>query len=346
MPAAIPALTAPSCQSAPTALMGAVKVHRGARCQQPHRQQDSALYYDLVHYPRRPLAAIADARSMAQRTSAFDTTSILIDETLDRLEDTYVRVFGSLYPDYPNIIRSSGSMALEIVANSDALYHNVEHTIMVTLVGQEILRGKHLSEGSVSAREWVHFIVSLLCHDIGYVKNICPGDTEAVAVINGDGEVVDIPAGATGAWLTPYHVERGKTFVLNRFRDHPVISAKVISRNIENTRFPVPAVGDALGDRDYPGLVRAADLIGQLADPNYLQKLPALFHEFAETGANDNIGYKTPEDVRVNYPNFYWKFVSPHIGPALEYLRVTREGRQWEAGLYSHIFSEEHRQML
>ena len=24
-------------------------------------------------------------------------------------------------------------------------------------------------------------------------------------------------------------------------------------------------------------------------------------------------------------------------------VRVTREGRQWEAGLYSHVFSEEHR---
>jgi hypothetical protein len=283
---------------------------------------------------------------MPQRTSAFDTTSILIDETLDRIEDTYVRVFGTLYPDYPNIIRSSGTMAMEIVANSDALYHNVEHSIMVTLVGQEILRGKHLSEGRVTAREWVHFIVSLLCHDIGYVKNICPGDSESLAVIDDRGTTVDIPPGATGAFLTPYHVERGKTFVRNRFKDHPVISAKVISRNIEHTRFPVPDKGDMVEDSDYPGLVRAADLIGQLADPNYLQKLPALFHEFAETGANEKIGYASPEDVRENYPDFFWKFVSPHIIPALNYLHVTREGRQWEAGLYSHIFSEEHRQML
>lgn len=283
---------------------------------------------------------------MPQRTSAFDSSSILIDETLDRLESTYTRVFGTLYPDYPNIIRSSGTMALEIIANSDALYHNVEHTIMVTLVGQEILRGKHLSEGKVTAREWVHFIVSLLCHDIGYVKNICPGDNDNQAVIDDRGTIVDIPPGATGAFLTPFHVERGQIFVRNRFKEHPVISAKVVQRNLEHTKFPVPEVDDEGGDTDYPGLVRAADLIGQLADPNYLQKLPALFYEFEESGANQKIGYGSPEDVRVNYPNFYWKFVSPHIGPALKYLRVTREGRQWEAGLYSHIFSEEHRQML
>ena len=279
-------------------------------------------------------------------TSAFDPTQILIDEAVDRLESTYVRVYGNLYPDYQNIIRSASTMAMEIIANSDALYHNLEHSIMVTLVGQEILRGKHLSEGSVSAREWIHFIVSLLCHDIGYVKGICPGDSESHAVINMDGETIELPAGSTGAFLTPYHVERGKVFVFNRFKEHPVLSAKVIARNIEHTRFPVPDLGDSHDDSDFPGLVRSADLIGQLADPNYLQKLPALFHEFEETGANDHIGYRTPEDVRENYPNFFWKFVSPHVGPAIEYLRVTREGRQWEAGLYSHIFSEEHSHML
>ena len=43
--------------------------------------------------------------------------------------------------------RGRGHMALESIANSDALYHDVEHTIMVTLVGQEMLKGKHLREG-------------------------------------------------------------------------------------------------------------------------------------------------------------------------------------------------------
>ena len=47
---------------------------------------------------------------------------------------------------------------------------------MVTLVGQEILRGKHVSVGGISPRDWLHFIISLLCHDIGYVRGICQGD--------------------------------------------------------------------------------------------------------------------------------------------------------------------------
>ena len=42
----------------------------------------------------------------------------------------------------PNILAWAGSMAVENIANSDALYHDVEHTILVTLVGQEVLRGQ------------------------------------------------------------------------------------------------------------------------------------------------------------------------------------------------------------
>ena len=44
--------------------------------------------------------------------------------------------------------------------------------------GQEILRGKHLSEGGITTRDWMQFSISLLCHDIGYVKGICRDDRD------------------------------------------------------------------------------------------------------------------------------------------------------------------------
>ena len=275
----------------------------------------------------------------------FNSTAILVDYFIDSLDTTYQRMYGSYAPEHSQVIHTAAVMAMEIIANSNALYHNAEHSMLVTLVGQEIVRGKYLRDGGVSAQEWVHFIVSLLCHDIGYVRGICPGDHDDVAVIDGEGATVTLPPGATDAALTPHHVERGNLFVRWRFRDHPVIDPEVITSNIENTRFPVPAEGDPTDVGDYPGLVRAADLIGQLADPDYVRKLPALFHEFEETGATERFGYTSPEDLREGYPNFYWKMVSQHVQTGLDYLRVTGEGREWVAGLYSHIFSEEHRKV-
>jgi hypothetical protein len=91
-------------------------------------------------------------------------------------------------------------------------------------------------------------------------------------------------------------------------------------------------------------LVRAADLIGQLADPNYLRKLPALYYEFQETGVNKHLGYGSPLDLRRNYPQFYWNMVNSYIQDGLRYLRVTQEGKQWIANLYAHVFSSEHKE--
>ena len=99
----------------------------------------------------------------------FDPTLIVIEAFTRELRAMYERTYGILEPDYPGIISFAAQLALENIATSDAAYHDVNHTILVTLVGQEILHGKHISVGGVTPRDWLNFIVSLLCHDIGYV---------------------------------------------------------------------------------------------------------------------------------------------------------------------------------
>ena len=92
----------------------------------------------------------------------------------------------------------------------------------------------------------------------------------------------------------------------------------------------------------YPRLVRAADLIGQLSDPRYLKKIPALFHEFEETGVNRQLGYRHPGDLRRNYPRFFWSSVHPYIAEMLELLPLTERGLQVRANLFSNVFMVEH----
>jgi hypothetical protein len=275
----------------------------------------------------------------------FNPTELLIDAFVERLQQAYRRTYGSLEPAYAGILGWAGGMALESIANSDALYHNVEHTIMVTLVGQEILRGKHLREGGVTPRDWLHFIIALLCHDIGYVRGVCRDDRHGACTTGLGEQTIVLPPGATDAALSPYHVDRGKCFVRERFGCHPIIDAEIIAANIELTRFPVPEDCDHQETADYPGLVRAADLIGQLADPHHMRKFAALFYEFEETGTNTRLGYKNPDDLRNDYPTFYWHVVNRYIQDGLRHLRVTQEGKQWIANLYSHVFAVEHHEL-
>ncbi|MBE9041128.1 metal-dependent phosphohydrolase [Oscillatoriales cyanobacterium LEGE 11467] len=274
----------------------------------------------------------------------FNATKLLVNDFVARLQENYQTTYGGYKSNYGEIIAWVGGMALENIANSDALYHNIEHTILVTLVGQDILRGKHIREGGVSCEDWLHFTIALLCHDIGYVKGVCRQDSERqrTYATGINDTTIYLEPGLTDASLTPYHVDRGKLFIDERFGGHQLINAEIVKQNIELTRFPVPAGADRQDTLGYPGLVRASDLIGQLSDPRYLQKISALFYEFEETGMNKELGYKSPGDLRSGYPKFYWTVVYPYVEDALSYLDLTQEGKQIIANLYANVFRIEH----
>jgi hypothetical protein len=118
------------------------------------------------------------------------------------------------------------------------------------------------------------------------------------------------------------------------------LDAARIARAVEGSRFPASRAGDS-DESEEVGLLRAADLIGQLGDPHYIRKANALYHEFEEAGLNRQLGYNNPADLVHKYPQFYWNNVAPHVQTAIRYLNVTANGRQWIANLYSNVFRAE-----
>jgi hypothetical protein len=273
---------------------------------------------------------------------------LTIDMFVEQLRRVYERTYGDIDKTFGRIVAWSGRLALENIANSDALYHDIDHTIMVSLAGQAIIEGKHLREGGVSPRDWMHFMIAVMCHDIGYVKGACRNDTRELFASGINDEMVSISSSGTDVALTPYHVDRSKLFVKERFGNGllqdmtKMLDPDLIADYIEMTRFPSPS-GEMYKDtKGLGGLVRAADFIGQLGDPDYLRKTPALFYEFQELGLNEKYGYTSPNDMRVSYASFYWDSVNPFIQDALVYLRMTEDGKQWIANMHSHVFDAEH----
>jgi hypothetical protein len=271
----------------------------------------------------------------------LNPTSLLADALGRNLAETYRRIYGDREPHIASGLDEAARLVIERIAGSDALYHDCQHTALVTLCVQDILRGRRL-ERTVSPSDWGHTILAALSHDIGYIRGICHGDTAESFVIDATGNIVTPPRGASDAFLTPYHVERGKIFVRERFAPVPFVDEERIAAAIELTRFPVPEDADHAATDTEAGLVRAGDLIGQLGDPLYLRKLNALYHEFAETGVSERLGYISPADLVDHYPQFYWSKIERYIRDALRYLEMTMEGKQWIATLYCHIFAIEH----
>lgn len=257
------------------------------------------------------------------------------------LSEDMKRRFGSSHARLTELIPSVARLALECIGNTDALYHNVEHTMLVTLVGHDIMKGRALLAPTLPG-DYAHFIVACLMHDIGYVRGILKGDEADEFIIDAQGGKVRLPRGSSDAALTPYHVDRSKLFVLSRIETIDGLDAARIARAIEYTRFPISVSADEKNETEDEGmLLRAADLIGQLGDPQYLRKTNALYHEFTEIGINAQYGYITPADLIDGYSQFYWSRISPYVQAAMRYLNVTSSGRQWIANLNSNVFRSE-----
>ncbi|QPF83705.1 metal-dependent phosphohydrolase [Bradyrhizobium genosp. L] len=250
------------------------------------------------------------------------------------------RRFGSSQTELVEMVPSIARIAIECIGNSDALYHNVEHTMLVTLAGHDILRGRAL-HSHMTAEDYAHVIIACLTHDIGYVRGLFEADGENGYLVDPDGRKVTLTRGASDAGLLPYHVDRSKMFVMERIKGIPQLDKGRIARAIEGTRFPLNVPGETEEFGEEAALLRAADLIGQLGDPHYIRKANALYLEFEEAGVNRQLGYDSAADLVDRYPQFYWDSVAPQVQRAIRHLNVTSSGRQWIANLYSNVFRAE-----
>src|SRR3978361_619177 len=123
------------------------------------------------------------------------------------------------------IVPAAARIALECIGNRDALYHNIEHSMLVTLAGHDILMGRQLLRAT-TAGDYANFILACLTHDIGYVRGILQGDDDESYVADMSGRTVRLPRGASDAALAPYHVDRSTLFVSERPRGAETAAAR------------------------------------------------------------------------------------------------------------------------
>ena len=194
----------------------------------------------------------------------------------------------------------------------DARYHDFEHTLQGTLCMVRLLRGRQIA--GVKPRLNQGFfklgLLAILLHDTGYLKT--RDDVEGI-----------------GAKYTLTHVNRSAEFaeVLlteKGFRPDEILAVQNMIRctgvNVDLVAIPFQndterMVGFALG---------TADLIGQMAADDYIDKLPILFLEFAEC-ARFNAGkkismaaYSSALDLMQKTPPFWEKYVQPRINNEFE----------------------------
>jgi hypothetical protein len=107
---------------------------------------------------------ISSAEDLCRGAMAMMTMSEMAADQLGKLlaEDVR-RLFGSAQQEHAERLDGIARIALECLGRSDALYHNLEHTFLVTLVGRDILRGRMLTE-RLEPDDYAHLTVACLLH--------------------------------------------------------------------------------------------------------------------------------------------------------------------------------------
>ncbi len=189
----------------------------------------------------------------------------------------------------------------------DARYHDLEHTLQGTLCLARILRGRHFAgvRPILTPLAFELGLFAILMHDTGYLKRI--DDTEG-----------------TGAKYTATHVRRSgvfaKQFLAEKgFSPADTLAVQNMIRctgvNVDLAAIPFAneldrVVGFALG---------TADLLGQMAAPDYVEKLPVLYLEFSEAAkfsgeeSPKSIAFRSVEELMRNTPDFWQHYVLPKI---------------------------------
>jgi hypothetical protein len=158
-------------------------------------------------------------------------------------------------------------------------YHDVFHTLDIFLTTSRLMDGRNLSERIFPERLATNLLLAALLHDTGYIQDM--SDTVG-----------------TGARHTKMHVERSMVFVRKNAAalDLPPEDIETICRLIHCTGLQVDCSKEFQDPEDTVAgsILGTADLLGQMSDRTYLEKLIFLYYEFREAGFE---GYETEFDI-------------------------------------------------
>lgn len=172
-------------------------------------------------------------------------------------------------------------------------YHDLRHTTDVFLAMTRLLHGMSLSGCSPLPELVEPSLAAALLHDVGYIQQA--GDNHG-----------------TGGKYTLSHIKRGMEFA-KRYLPSAGFAAGDVHITVQLISATSLTVNfDNLSELGPPELSMAkalfnADIVGQMADRVYLEKLLFLYREFMESNINE---YATEEELLEKTLDFYqsvWK---------------------------------------
>lgn len=206
-------------------------------------------------------------------------------------------------------------------AGCDTCYHNLAHTLETLVATARLLHGIHLDKQPVSERLVYLSLIAALYHDSGYIRRL--GETMG-----------------TGAQFTRSHVRRSIDMLqaAGACRNWPSRDIDAMAAMIRCTDAATTPEQVDFPDREARlggYIVGTADLISQMADDVYLERIPLLYQEFTEAGISD---YANEYEMFMRTKGFCLRMLDRmqiHMADVLKYMNAHfRESYGVDRNLY------------
>ncbi|MHB8809052.1 MAG: hypothetical protein ACYC9M_03435 [Desulfobulbaceae bacterium] len=226
------------------------------------------------------LYELTDTGSPAETLAEIKNILLLVAPSSDpspieKIFADIVRLFNGEFPGYKA---------------SNTKYHNLEHTCSTTLAAARLIHGLHV-QGQVFSQRLIRLcLIGALFHDTGLIQTEDEVEgTGAQHTIGHEDRSI--------ALMRKYLAEQGYSQEDIRDCGHIIKCTELF--------FPMEKIPFASEEVWTMGkIVGTADLVAQMADRNYQEKLPLLFMEFQEAGAQ---GFETPLELFSKTEEFYRK---------------------------------------
>jgi hypothetical protein len=247
---------------------------------------------------------------LQERRNENDVANRVNVEDPAQVRDSVVALFSARYPgaDFTPLRRGFNDFTALFSGcypgylACDTLYHDMRHSLDMTLALARLVDGHDRVAGAAEQlgprRAMVGVLIALL-HDSGYLKRSSEAEVD------------------NGAVFTKVHVSRSADFIASYL---PKVGfaeeAQLASRLVHFTGYEMDVDDirvDDLRDRTVGCMVGAADLIGQMSDRMYLEKVHSFLYEEFVWGqiarevvdGREVVRYTSADDLIIKTPGFY-----------------------------------------
>ena len=261
---------------------------------------------------------------MQERLNQNDVTNRINVERPANVREAILRLYATRYPgaDFAPLERAFDDFHALFEGRypgylgCDTLYHDMRHTLDMTLAMARLVDGHDRScapADRLGPRRATMGILIALLHDSGYLKRTSEAEVE------------------NGAIFTKVHVSRSADFIAAYLpKVGFAAEAALASRLVHFTGYEMEIedirVDDAR-DRMIGCMVGTADLIGQMSDRMYLEKVREfLYDEFVWgkiareqlADGREIVRYSSPDDLIIKTPGFYEYVARTRIAKKLD----------------------------